>query len=344
MRLPHRLSLAAALAAALALSPVSAIGEDTGFSTWTPGEGGTSGPPRRGGGLENVTVAPGTDIATITEALKRVRPGGVITVMPGVYREDVRVGKAVTIRGQSRGSARAEIQPSEAGACLYVEPDLIGAVSVSGMSFKVTALYGSVPCIVVDGGVFTLRDSHVTARDNIPGVLLRAGLAHVENSLIEGGRFGVLVEARSAGAGDFYVIDNELTGNMTGLRVQGPGRVNAFGNKIVSNASDGIVLFRGGGTFIANEIAENGANGVVLNEGVLSPRFVSNRIASNTLAGIYVPLGAQGEIVRNEISGNGHKAFRCEQSPCPTFADNMVSGNLDDPEDDRGRRRGGLFD
>ncbi|NWH09483.1 MAG: right-handed parallel beta-helix repeat-containing protein [Alphaproteobacteria bacterium] len=334
-----------ALVAALAAFPVLAqTGEpyNGGYSTWTPGDDGRrERGPRRPRGPELINVTPGGEAGSINDALERIAPGGTIVLAPGIYREDVTIEKSVNIRGTRRGEARSEIQPSSGGACLYVSPDVLGAVTVSDVTFRMTALYGSVPCVVVAGGVFSLKNSRVIARDNVPGVLLQGGLVHIEESQIEGGRFGILVEPSAPNSGDFYIISNTITRNGTGLRVQGPGSVNAIGNSIISNDGDGMMLFRAGGTYIANEIGSNGANGIVLNEGSQNPRFVSNRISGNAYAGIYIPLGGAGIISRNEVIANGEKGIRCEQGPCPTLDNNVLKDNKgDEPE----RRRGGLFD
>lgn len=333
-----RVSLSALLLAAAALAvPAGAqqFDDGSGYGSWAPDSRPQG--PRGPRGPAEVSVPPG---ASINEAIERIRPGGTIKLSPGIYSEDVYVEKAVNIIGATAGNAKTEIRPSSTGACIYVAPDVIGAVTVARVTFRVTELYGSVPCVVVDGGVFSLKDSEVIARDNVPGVLLRGGIAHIENATIVGGRFGILVEPGVPNRGDFYVIGNTITKNQTGLRVQGAGRVNAIANEISGNTADGVVIFGGGGTFIANTIAANQSNGVVLNEGIRNPRFVSNRIEGNALAGIYVPLGGSAQLSRNEIVQNGGEGYRCEQQPCPPITGNLVEQNAGDEPP----RRGGLFD
>ncbi|WP_324788271.1 right-handed parallel beta-helix repeat-containing protein [Streptomyces sp. H51] len=309
------------------------------------GDGG-SGKGRRPTGAQ-VTVRVPADAPTISDAVSLAHPGDLVLVAPGVYHETVRIDTArITLRGESRDKVVIDgrlqqpngvvvTAPGVAVENLTVRNNTQNGVLVTGSAAAAAGLPGrSGGYDTGDEPVTFLKSflvSHVTAtRNGLYGIYaFSAQNGVIEHSYASGGAdSGIYVgqckpcrivvrdniaelnavgyEGTNAG-GDMYVVGNRLVGNRVGLTTDSDhqekllpqrGAVIA-GNLIAANQQKATPEQADGGWGTGIGIDGGGDN-----------RFIRNRIADNSNAGLVItatvdipPVGNQ--IVDNTFTGNG---------------------------------------
>jgi len=301
---------------------------------------------------------------TIQAAVNAVGSGGTVRVVSGAqpYTDALRISYPVSIQSYTEG-VQVDIRPAYDVPCLHINSASNGLVSVSGMKWLKPSDeldYRARPCIIMERGFFSLKDSFVESTIHSPAILLQDGFSRIESTTITNGQVGVRIDA--APNGDYFLIGNNIVGNVDGIRVNGRARVTVLGNHVHDNIEHGIVSVGGGGTYLSNWIYRNGESGVLLQRSVLAPEFRANFISRNNKAGIRVWPDANGVISWNQIcnnagpaidglkqnnrivldppndifnarGGNGFfrsgdkKGGRCTLPPSPLGASNMVTGS-----------------
>ncbi|MER6632544.1 right-handed parallel beta-helix repeat-containing protein [Streptomyces sp. NPDC000987] len=305
-----------------------------------------SGKGRRPAGAQ-VTIRVPADAPTISDAVSLAHPGDLVLVAPGVYHESVRIDAArITLRGESRDKVVIDgrlqqpngvvvTAPGVAVENLTVRNNTQNGVLVTGSAAAAAGLPGrSGGYDTGDEPVTFLKSflvSHVTAtRNGLYGIYaFSAQNGVIEHSYASGGAdSGIYVgqckpcrivvrdniaelnavgyEGTNAG-GDMYVVGNRLVGNRVGLTTDSDhqekllpqrGAVIA-GNLIAANQQRATPEQADGGWGTGIGIDGGGDN-----------RFIRNRIADNSNAGLVItatvdipPVGNQ--IVDNTFTGNG---------------------------------------
>jgi nitrous oxidase accessory protein len=166
--------------------------------------------------LATITVSPTGDVRTIASAIARVRPGGEITVEPGLYREPtIVIDKPVTIVGREGAVLDGERQRP-------IMTIIADGVTVRGLTFR-------------NVGVSFLED-HAAIR------VAKASRCVIENNRIDEAFFGIYL----AGASDCRVAGNVIratprteatSGN--GIHLWSTSDTEISGNRI-SGHRDGI--------------------------------------------------------------------------------------------------------
>ena len=248
---------------------------------------------------------------TIQAAVNAVGSGGTVRVMSGAqpYTDALRISYPVSIRSYTEG-AQVDIRSPYDLPCLHVNSASNGLVSVSGMKWLKPSNeldYRARPCIIVERGFFSLKDSYVEATIHNPAILLQDSFSRIEATTITNGQVGVRIDA--APDGDYFLIGNNIVGNVDGIRVNGRAHVTVLGNHVHDNIEHGIVSVGGGGTYLSNWIYRNGESGVLLQRSVLAPEFRANFISRNNKAGIRVWPDANGVISWNQICNNADRAI-----------------------------------
>ncbi|MFF9480129.1 nitrous oxide reductase family maturation protein NosD [Streptomyces sp. NPDC014733] len=294
-----------------------------------------------------VTIRVPADAPTVSDAVSLARPGDLVLVAPGVYHESVRIDTArITLRGVSRDKVVIDGRlrqpngivvsaPGVAVENLTVENNTQNGVLVTGSAKAAAGLPGR-------GGGYDTGDepvtflksflvSHVTAtRNGLYGIYaFSARNGVIANSYASGGAdSGIYVgqckpcnivvrdnvaelnavgyEGTNAG-GDMYVVGNRLVGNRVGLTTNSDHQEKLLpqkgaliaGNLIAANQQTATPEQADGGWGIGAGI-----------DGGTDNRFLRNRIAGNTDAGLVItattdipPVGNQ--IVDNVFTGNG---------------------------------------
>ncbi|QDY79123.1 right-handed parallel beta-helix repeat-containing protein [Streptomyces qinzhouensis] len=311
----------------------------TGCSDGGGGGGDGSGEGRRPDGARVTIRVPG-DAPTISDAVSLARPGDLVLVAPGVYRESVRINtERITLRGESRAGVVIDGQvrrpngvvvtaPGVAVENLTVRNNTHNGVLVTGSAAAVTGLPGSGGYDTGDEPVRLLKSfsvSHVTAtRNGLYGIYaFSAQNGVIERSYTSGGAdSGIYVgqcrpcrivvrdnvselnavgyEGTNAG-GDMYVVGNRLVGNRVGLTT------NSDHQEKLLPQRDAV--------FAGNLIADNqqrqtpvqadGGWGIGIGvDGGSDNRFIRNRVTGNTNAGLVITATADLTADRNRITDN----------------------------------------
>ncbi|MEU9338052.1 right-handed parallel beta-helix repeat-containing protein [Streptomyces sp. NPDC048290] len=329
-RLALRATTAAVGALALTLTTGCGGGGDD-------GKGGGEG--RRPDGAQ-VTIRVPADAPTISDAVSLARPGDLVLVAEGVYRESVRIDtERVTLRGTSRSGVviDGEVRrpngivvsaPGVAVQNLTVRNNTHNGVLITGSAAAVDALPGSGGYDTGDEPVTLLKSflvSHVTAtRNGLYGIYaFSAQNGVIEYSYASGGAdSGIYVgqcrpcrivvrdniaELNAVGyegtnaSGDMYVVGNRLTGNRVGLTT------NSDHQEKLLPQRDAVIA----GNLIADnqqrktpEQADGGWGIGIGVDGGSDNRFVRNLVTGHTNAGLVITATADLTADRNRITDN----------------------------------------
>ena len=275
-----------------------------------PSFGQPSAPRQRG----KVVVVDGTGSgnASIQAAVNAAGPGGVVRVKPAgrPYGDSLVLSFPVTIESATPGQM-VDIRAPYDRPCVYAAPSGNGLVRLSGLRFlkpNDELGYRAQPCVIVEAGYFSMTQSSVEATIHNPAVLLRGGFSRIESTVIRNGQVGVQIDA--APDGDYFLIGNDIVGNVDGIRVNGRAPVTALENHIRDNIQNGVVSIGGGGIFTGNWIYGNGESGVLLQRSDLAPRFIANFIARNQGAGVRMWPDARATIGWNQVCNNAGPALQ----------------------------------
>jgi hypothetical protein len=331
----------------LALRVVAAVvGTLTLVAGCGDGDGGGPGESRRPSGAHVTIRVPG-DAPTISAAVSSARPGDLVLVAPGVYHESVRIDTArVTLRGASRDKVVIDgrlrqpngvvvAAPGVAVENLTVRNNTQNGVLVTGSAAAASGLPGQ------HGGYDTGDEpvtflksflvSHVTAtRNGLYGIYaFSAQNGVIEHSYASGGAdSGIYVgqckpchivvrdnvaELNAVGyegtnaSGDMYVVGNRLVGNRVGLTINSDHQEKLLPQRGAVVAGNLIAANQQTAT---PEQADGGWGTGIGIDGGSDNRFIRNRVADNSNAGLVItatadvpPLGNQ--IVDNTFTGNG---------------------------------------
>ncbi len=179
--------LAAASSLPFALSGIAEAQTLGGFPIREPGASGPSSGAAGGptGSRNEVIVSKDADsnVKTIAQAMKIVRPGGTILVKGGVYNENIVVTKPVEIRGVEGDYGRnAIIRSAPTSPCVSIAPNSpVASVNLSTLIFEFDAAVPSGSCIDIRGGTVTISDSFIIPSDS--DIPLRAGYGPLKGQM-----------------------------------------------------------------------------------------------------------------------------------------------------------------
>jgi len=308
---------------------------------------------------KTLCVMPGASTAcysTIQAAVNAASPNDVIDVAPGVYKEDVVVGKPLSLIGSGRKGSVIDATGLAHG--IFVDGyDNAGVRNVTIAGFTVrNALYEGI--LVVSAYDVVIRDNKILNNDTVPGAMFTGALTGCPNQ---------------PGSGTY---ETDETGDCGGA-LHLVGTINALvsGNIMTGNA-DGILISDETGESRNNVIIQNVFKdnpkecGIVLashppagQTSTLPPHngVDHNTVAENISTGNGVAVGGSGVgmfsdgagqgrvsdnvIVRNTLTNNGLGGVALHTHVGPAFglpADNMsgnkiignfIAGNLADQAD-----------
>ena len=167
-------------------------------------------------------VTPGGSVfcfATIQSAVNAAAPNDVIKVAPGVYQEDVTIGKSVSLLGAGDDPSVIDATGLPNGVFVdgFDHPGLSN-VTVAGFTVKNAQFEG---ILVVSASDVTIRDNHVTDNDKSSGLLFTGatngcpGQPAFETD--ETGDCGGAIHL--IGTANSIVSGNLITGNADGLLI-----------------------------------------------------------------------------------------------------------------------------
>lgn len=286
--------------------------------------------------------------ATIGAAVSAASSGDTIQVAQGIYKEDVILGKSLSLVGKN--SANTIIDATGLANGIYIDGldhANLSKVVVTGFTVENANFEG---ILITDASLVTIQGNHVTNNDrgldfatsSCPGLpdfetaegvdcgegLHLMGVDHstIANNLIDGNSGGILISDETAPTHDNLIVSNNVLNNTLDCGITIPSHPRSphapkgppfgvFQNTIVGNVSSG-----------------NGLNGVGAGIGIFGflPKarvsenvITGNRITGNGLPGIAMHGHSGLEILNNNvitsnyISGNGADAADAA-TPGPT--------------------------
>jgi parallel beta-helix repeat protein len=292
--------------------------------------------------------------AKIQSAVNAASPNDVINVAPGTYKENVLIGKSLSLIGA--GADPSVIDATGLAHGIFLDgityPGLHN-VTIAGFTVK-NALYEGI--LVVSASDVTIRDNQILDNDKVPGISFGSSIA---------------CPGPQPGAGTYETDESGDCGGALHL----VGTVNSIvsGNLVTGNA-DGILISdetgeSSGNLVIHNTFKDNPLEcGIVLASHPPSGSIGSahhgvhhNTVAENVSTGNGVQIGGAGVglfsdgngpgrvsenvIIRNKLTGNGLGGVTLHTHVGPNFglpADDMdgnmiignsISGNLADTFD-----------
>lgn len=288
---------------------------------------------------------------SIQAAVDAVAWGGVVVVMPGVYRENVALRRSVSLQGDRGNGSGVRIVPQNGDEpCLSFVPDRFNDhVTVSNIEFRASGDGSTVgssrmtPCVNVQGGVFTMVGSTVDGGNRHAGDLvnIEGGTVILEKNVMRGGKRGIHVNLQHEIWDRALLIDNNVADNAgDGIHLAGEAPMLATGNFVNTNGQNGIV-YNGAGdaTLVGNKILNNGQNGVLLGEQGEEVLVRLNQIWSNKSHGINV-LNSRGLVEDNDIDGNcGMEIYTMEHLGSVPLLENDRDANADNNRRNKRNRR-----
>ncbi|NHK28921.1 right-handed parallel beta-helix repeat-containing protein [Parvularcula flava] len=262
---------------------------------------------------------------SIQEAINDVAPGGVVVVLPGVYRENITLTKSVSLQGDRGPGGQVRVMPTDSSKpCLTYSPegsndhalvsnmqfdfsDAVFATPGSAANKAVRAGFGSAsPCVAIKSGVFTMKETTVDGGNIHFGTMVEitGGTAFLERNEIRGGEQGVLINQKHPLWDRTLLVDNVITGNTgIGLHMQGASTMLVTGNMINANGKGITYNGEGGATMVGNKILNNAGDGVTLGEQAKQVLIRLNQIWANDGDGLKI-YQSNGLVEDNDIKGN----------------------------------------
>ncbi|RAG80379.1 sporulation protein [Streptacidiphilus pinicola] len=217
------------------------------------------------------------EYGTVAEALAAAEPGDTVALGAGVYRENVVLDKAVTLRS-AEGPGTVRIEPPAGSALIVLASAVVHGVTLEGQD-------GSAPAVVIAAGAPELTECRITTRSSV-GIEIR-GEARPTVSAVKVENLGGLGLRVSEDA-QALVEDCEIDGTgQSGVVVRAGGALRLLRGRVRRTSGAGLVLTGVGSRIeaLGCEFTEIDGNGVQADdhaEGVLTDCAVS-RVTDNGL-------------------------------------------------------------
>lgn len=276
---------------------------------------------------------------TLAAALTNTTTGGVIHLMPGVYREKVSIADSVILRRWTNGAVVFQ------GACLATNGkafDCTGTnktivfenITILGYDVGIDVNANAVRvigCEIADCGdgieTGTITDVDNTSIHDCTYAAITAaiGIVHVSDSVLQGNEWGIEYVA-SGGGGSVTVTDSRILRNVSeGLKVDlsaGSLQVEVHGGEVSGNGGRGVsysgrnsgsirlsdVLISGNGS--DGVFIENNAGCVTLGTAALSAVATGCRITGNVGDGIELKTSGTSCGIGNQSSLSKMSVFQ----------------------------------
>ena len=271
-----------------------------------------------------------TDVKTIEEALRNVRPKDRIVLEEGTFEGGVVINVPIQLEGAGDGSSVLESTATDAPAVTF-GPGSTGSV-VTGISFQCKGFDASdkrYPAVQVRGGEVEFsdcdfKDASGNGLEVIEGGQATAAQCDFESNGWDGfaargsGSRLVATECRSTGnfAHGFEIWDG-ATATIESCEV----KKNSRNGILVDSVTDGVVL-------TGNTVNNNREYGILLSAGAAG-KVSENKCSYNRLGGMLVRFAAMSLMVqRNTLEGNEGDGLILEQGLRPdTYETNRLKSN-----------------
>ena len=225
--------------------------------------------------------------------------GHVIEVEDGLYRENVKVSKSLTIRSEN-GSANCVIEA--ASRCENTILVTVDCVSISGFTVK--------------GATF-----HTAGICGICGICLNAGYCNVSNNNCSNNNIGIFLDGS-----DNHVSNNNCLNNWDGGICLYESSNNSISNNNCLNNWDGIRLDDSSNNSISSNNCSNRWNGIRF-YGSYNNSISNNNCSNNRFYSIYLDGSSNNSISNNDCSNNCY-GIRLGGSSNNNISSNNCSNSL----------------
>jgi F-box protein 11 len=240
------------------------------------------------------------DHTTIAGAIKAAKPGTLIAVEPGLYREGLVIDKPLEIVGQGTiGDVVIEI--ADANVILFQA--IMGRIA----NVSLRQLGGNFFAVDITRGRLDLEDCDITSQGfACVAVHNDADPRLRRNRIHDGKRGGVYIYEQGRGT----LEDNDIFANaLSGVEIKTGGDPVLRRNRIHDGKQSGVfVNEQGRGTLEDNDIFANAYTGVEIKKGG-DPILRRNRITQNGYEAIRVHQGGRGTFEANDLRGNARGAW-----------------------------------
>jgi parallel beta-helix repeat protein len=232
---------------------------------------------------------------TIAAAIKAAKPGTVVKVEPGLYREGLVIDKPLEIVGQGAvDDVVIEI----------AKKDVILFRSTMGRIANVTLrqLGGEFFAVDIARGRLDLEDCDIVSH-GLSCVAIHGGADPRlrRNRIHDGKQVGVLIYEQGRGT----LEDNDIFANaLAGVEIREGSTPVLRRNRIHDGKQGGVLVdYHGQGTLEDNDIFANSLTGVEIRRGG-APVLRRNRISQNVFAAVRVHEGGGGTFEDNDLRDN----------------------------------------
>ncbi|MBN8591712.1 MAG: right-handed parallel beta-helix repeat-containing protein [Anaerolineae bacterium] len=265
------------------------------------------------------------DFRSITEALAKVPEGATIKVKPGLYRESVKLTKAVELIGD--GHREDILIESADGNVLWMDTDF---AAVRGLSLRQTGTpEAQKVAVYIPKGRLILEDCDITS-SSLAGIqVCNAGTNPVIRRcrIHNGNSAGVLAYEKASGTFE----DCEMVGNgLSGIQVTEGANPTLRRCRMVDNIASGLLVLQNAtGIFEDCEMVGNGLSGFEAKTGA-NPILRRCRMVENKTGGVLVSQNAAGifedcHIVNNGFSDKNYPGVEIREAGNPTLRGCTIS-------------------
>jgi class 3 adenylate cyclase len=302
-------------------------------------------------GSAQFTVSPGAN--AISAAVLAAKPGDVIAIQPGVYKEHLSLSKSVTLRGLPGPDGKIAVRIENDGSETIAVND--GDVALENLEVVLRPKDGSqTPSAVIQlggnlkarnisvicGGAhpaigYSLRDGSATLQDsNINGrrgIEQLGGKLVVDGCVADGNQEEGAIVLNQGGAAGFSTEIRGLRANHNGkqgLAVMDNANATITGGQFNENGVNGVgVMANGVARFSGSEVSNNKENGIVVSvKGKVT--FTNGKATGNHFSGIAGINDSQYEVSGSELTGNGEFGYATlDHAVAVEGAGNHIAGN-----------------
>lgn len=216
----------------------------------------------------------GCEYNSIVMGIKHAKPGDIVEVRSGTYRENLVVKTPIILRGVDSGDGMPEVDADYNGSGFTIATD---GVSIDG---------------------FKIHNSRGRFFDLWAGINLNSNNNIIINNTIFDNKAGILL----SGSGNNTIVGNTVSGNTYGIRVDGGLKNNVSRNNACGNEYDGIRLDGSQSNYVKENYLCRNLFGLRLLASRNNSVF-GNEIINNDY-GIFLN-SSNGNILRNnKINGN----------------------------------------
>ena len=264
------------------------------------------------------------EYGTMAEALAAAETGDTVTIGPGVFRENVLVDKAVTLRA-AEGPGSVRIEPATGSALTLLASATVRGLVLEGQD-------GSAPAVLIEAGEPELMDCRIVTRSSVGIEVYGSARPAVRRCTVDNpGGLGIRVADLATALFEECEV---VAAGQAGVVVRSGANVRLERCRVHHASGAGLVLTGEGSTVDAQdcEFYEINGNGVQAEDrslgrltGCSVHRVTDNGLALDTEAVLELTGCRIHEVPENGADLRGRSVLRLEGSSLRSFARNGLS-------------------